>query len=62
MNTIIHKSTKTDNNNIAELIICLMASYLGNSFPFGFQFFTSLAAVFAEEVGSFGVSVIDGII
>ena len=29
---------------------------------FSFQFLTRLAAVFAEEVGSFGVSVIDGII
>ena len=28
--------------------------------PFSFQFFTRLAAVFAEEVGGFGLFVIDG--
>jgi hypothetical protein len=30
------------------------------SFPFSFQFFTRLAAVFAEEVGGLGFSKIDG--
>ena len=32
----------------------------GVSFPFSFQFFTRLAAVFAEEVGDFGVGAHDG--
>ncbi len=30
------------------------------SFPFSFQFFTRLAAVFAEEVGGFGLVAFDG--
>jgi len=30
------------------------------SFALSFQFFTGLAAVFAEEVGDFGVFVLDG--
>jgi hypothetical protein len=30
------------------------------SFPFSFQFFTRLAAVFAEEVGGFGIFELDG--
>ena len=33
-------------------LLCLV----GVSFPFSFQFFTRLAAVFAEEVGGFGVA------
>ena len=32
----------------------------GVSFPFSFQFFTRLAAVFAEEVGGFGMFAPDG--
>jgi len=32
------------------------------SFPFSFQFFTRLAAVFAEEVGDLGVFKFDGYI
>jgi len=30
------------------------------SFPFSFQFFTRLAAVFAEEVGEYGIFVFEG--
>jgi hypothetical protein len=35
------------------LLVCV-------SFPFSLQFFTRLAAVFAEEVGGFGVFESDG--
>jgi hypothetical protein len=34
----------------------------GVSFPFSFQFFTRLAAVFAQEVGGFGAFAFNGLI
>ena len=51
---------------IAEIVFCfnVLSDFTvvdgGVSFPFSFQFFTRLAAVFAEEFGCFGVFAIDG--
>ena len=41
-----------------ELELFLLPFYV--SFPFSFQFFTRLAAVFAEEGGGFGLFIFDG--
>ena len=43
-------------------IIHSVASKLADLLPFSFQFFTRLAAVFAEEVGGYCVSFINGLI
>ena len=42
--------------------VLTVAAEVGWLFPFSFQFFTRLAAVFAEEVGDLGVIKFDGYI
>ena len=50
----------------AEIVFCfnVLSDFTvvdgGVSFPFSFQFFTRLAAVFAEEFGCFGILDLDG--